>query len=330
MNAVLVKGTNLSVIDYYYEVILKSLKRLGVKTREIELKQLRKNVYDVVVFGELTQVLHYNKNTKYIYWAQGIIPEESMMRNNSWLRYYVLGLLEKRVLKKADFIFFVSDIQKKYYEQKYKLLFPRDKYFIMPCYNEQINVNSFTFPQKYDKNIFCYVGSLAVWQCFNETVALYKKIEEVVSCCEFRVFTSDVEEAIRILKECNVERYSVEFVQGDLLHTKLRECKFGFILRKDTAVNNVATPTKMSNYLANGVIPIYSSCLYAFNNLSSQFKYLLPVSGAFEIDNIVNLASQKIDPIDIKEEYIKIFNYYYNTDYYIEQISLCLNRLVER
>lgn len=44
----------------------------------------------------------------------------------------------------------------------------------------------------------------------------------------------------------------------------LRDVKFGFVLRDDIAVNNVATPTKLSSYLSAGVIPIYSSALKDF------------------------------------------------------------------
>lgn len=322
MKAALIKGNNISVIGYYYQVIIDSFKEFGVRTDEVDSKQKNLRSYDVVICGEL---LHFffrkKKKCKRVFWAQGVAPEESLMRNSSHVRYRILSFLEKWVLKKADFVFFVSKAQKEHYERKYKLKFRDDTYFIMPCFNEQLHTDSFCVSDKYVKNIFCYVGSLSIWQCFDKIVQVYKKIETVLPDSEFRIFTKEVNSAERVLKSYNVKRYVVEYVPEHLLHKKLEGCKFGFVLRENVVVNNVATPTKLSNYLANGIIPIFSDCLLDFASLAHEYKYLLPVNAELDIDDIIKIASEDINPTEIREVYASIFSKYYNPDLYKNMIS---------
>ena len=54
------------------------------------------------------------------------------------------------------------------------------------------------------------------------------------------------------------------------------------ITRKDIAINKVATPTKMSSYLANGIIPIFSDIIGDFNKVMGKLKYTVPVGQNYE------------------------------------------------
>lgn len=82
---------------------------------------------------------------------------------------------------------------------------------------------------------------------------------------ELRVFTFSVDQANKLLEERGIKNYSVTSVPPDQMTEALRDVKFGFVLRDDIAVNNVATPTKLSSYLSAGVIPVYSTALKDFH-----------------------------------------------------------------
>ncbi len=317
MKCAVIKGDNNEVIEFYYSIIIEALEQLNIKAKIVEKGNFNSRKFDIVLISTIMQSLFFKRKCKCIYWAQGVEPEESYMRNHSKFRLFVLGLLEKRALKMADFLLFVSNEQRKHYEKKYQFSFKPDP-VIMPCFNEQINPLSFESNNKYNNNAFCYVGSLAVWQCFEETVIYYKRLEEIIPNAEFRVFTKDIDKASVILKRHEVQRYHVEYVEQSQLNIKLAECKFGFILRKDYVVNNIATPTKLSNYLSNGVIPIFSDCISSFNDLAKKYQYLIPISKEFETKRVLEYANSPILSQDVYFEFSQIFNTYYNRDVYIK------------
>lgn len=53
---------------------------------------------------------------------------------------------------------------------------------------------------------------------------------------------------------------------------EMKKAKFVFCIREDIAGNHVATPTKLSSYVCNGVFPVYSSCMKAFHKLASGYR----------------------------------------------------------
>ena len=239
---------------------------------------------------------------------------------------YVLRLCEYLTLRVSKFNLFVSDRMLEHYEKTYKLRL-RKKSFVMPCFNVD-GLDTYNLcEERYNHNVFCYVGSLAAWQCFPETVELYKKIEATVPDAFLKVYTSDQKTAKDYLKQAGIKNYSVGFVTQDKLPLALSNCKFGFIIRDDILVNNVATPTKMSTYLSCGVIPIFSDCISAFKEHFSHYKYFIPVS-ANSYAEVKDKLCQKIDVSSLSQEYQYVFQSYYNTQYYIAEISKRLRILL--
>jgi hypothetical protein len=88
-----------------------------------------------------------------IIWQQGVSPEESFLRNHSYLRKLVLSNVDRFVMKHAKHIFFVSEAMKLYYQKVHKTDYS-DKSFIMPCFNEMFNPIAFETDRKYDKKVF--------------------------------------------------------------------------------------------------------------------------------------------------------------------------------
>ena len=275
----IIKCKNTTVTDYYLEVIKSAIKKTTEVMTVNNINQAftgNKNDFYIVSTIIDALMLYLKEKKKILIWVQGVVPEESYMRNKNIARKIILEKIERYVLKHAKFVFFVSSEMKKYYELKYGLSFT-DRCYIMPCFNTGIRKNAFYKKGKYENNIFAYVGSLSVWQKFDETVRCYKSIEDLgFPNTKLLVLTPDIENARKILIDLQIQNYEVDYVNNEILHDKLSDVKFGFIIRDDIVVNQVATPTKISSYLSCGVIPIYSTCLKDFHRASKDIRYKIP------------------------------------------------------
>ena len=264
----------------------------------------------------------------YILWQQGATADESYMRHASKLRFNILNMIDVFAMKKAKAILYVSNELRNVYERRGHCSF-KEKSYIMPCFNEQY-VESVYSRKDYCKKTFAYAGSLAKWQCFEETVDLYKKIEDMVPNTFFKVLTFSVEEAKLILEKKGVKNYSVACVPKEKVFDELTDATFGFIIRQESVVNNVATPTKFSSYMSAGVIPVFSSCLKDFSLLSNNMVYAKKVDNLSddEISKVIDFVNNSINPEEIKNEYYRIFDSYYNKLLHQKRLSLILKKLV--
>lgn len=324
------KCNNGIVTDKYIEIISEAVRE--IRNEEIKyiksFKELNRVDKDTIFIVARTLdafrliVLGYKH---IIMWCQGIEPEESYMIHNSKLRFWILSKMEKIVLKHSEFVFFVSNTMLEHYKLKYKINF-KDNYYCMPCMNTEIHEEIFFTEDKYKNNKFVYVGSMAVWQKFEDIVRCYKSIEEIdMKNTQFYVFTSEKNIAKDLLEKYNVKNYFIEYVDNDLLPNALSDKKYGFILREDNLVNNVATPTKISTYLSCGLIPIYSSSLKDFDIISKKMKYVIKNDKDFlykirEFDDNINVS-------EILKEYKNIFDTYYCVETHKKNIVNKINKL---
>lgn len=319
---------NIVVLQTYLDVIRTSLSNLGYECSYVKsLDGVDKKALIVHVMG-IDAVKFYLKGYhNFILWQQGATADESYMRNKSKLRYWILNKIDVFAMRKAKFIFFVSDYMKRHYEQLGDSSFDKKSY-VMPCFNEQLDRDVFKH-KDYNKKIFCYVGSLDLWQCFDETVKLFKNIEERIPGAKLKVLTFNVEEGERILVENDIKNYEIKCVPKEEVKQELLEASYGFIIRKDNMVNRVATPTKFSSYLSSGVIPIFSSCLYDFDSVSKskQMRYNLGLPQDYNINSIVSFIVRDVDIDCMQKEYEELFSTYYSIEYHVKNITERIKKL---
>ena len=114
----------------------------------------------------------------------------------------------------------------------------------------------------------------------------------------------------------------IRFVHYTKLNEEIKQFKYGFLIRKDNVVNNVATPTKMSSYLGNGIIPIFSNVIGDFKQELGKVRYSLPLGTNYEgLDKLADIEKQIITGDDVKKDFKQVFVQYYNESYYIDVIS---------
>lgn len=308
------------VTDHYFHILVSAFERLGVGCHRIDsLAQKRSDGVLVAIAGDASKARKAGYRKVFL-WLQGIIPEESYLRHHSRVRRLVLSGIERRGLRAADFVFYVSEAMREHLQQKYRL--PPKPCYVMPCFNDELHEAAFHTPGKYENNLFLYAGSMEAWQCFRETAALYAALETRLPNCSFRVLTKDQTAARAILEELGVRSYSISFTPPDRIGEELSRAKFGFSLREDNPVNRVATPTKLSTYVAFGVLPIYSACLQGFHEVARGNPYCLCAKdGADAIAKIERLCGAQINSMDVYNRMRESFGEYYSSSFHIPHIT---------
>ena len=316
------------VTEFYVNIIIAALEMVGFNCSRIDdLRKKSENKNKGILVIDATKSIKARRyGYKYIlYWVQGIMPEESFMRNSSKLRSYVLSIIERTALNSADFHFFVSEQMRQHYLDKYG--FDSDKYYIMPCFNDDID-NIDRDSTKFRENIFLYAGRIGTWAHFDETAKLYKKIEENNKNTRFLILTSDRDKAEKVMAKYNIKNYEIDFVQQEHLKDRIKHCKFGFCLREKNEVNYVATPTKFSTYVSNGIIPIYSSITKSFADYARDNKYCICVDEEDHLERILGLCNESIPENKIAESFIETFGRYYSAEYHKKEISKILENII--
>lgn len=196
----------------------------------------------------------------------------------------------------------------------------------MPCFNKQYNSEIWS-EKKLANATFVYAGSLAKWQCFEETVQLYKVIEESIQGAFFTILTKEQDKAKLIVEKYNLANFDIKYVGLDKLDEELLRHRYGFLVRSDHIVNNVATPTKMNSYLSAGIIPIYSDVIFDFNCNFRKNSSLISFNNKESYSKVANKImnnerSLELDNFEaFKSDLSEIFKKYYNRKYYESQIS---------
>lgn len=334
MEAILLRSKNESATEFYYNIIQKALKKrydlIYDGFEESELPE-KKNI--LIVCGSCTQMLKIwiKGYRKIVTWYQGTLPEESYMRNHSWIRKKVLSSIERFALKHSIGNIVVSEAMIDHYENTYKLKL--NNTYVMPCYNVEFQKECI-ISKNPESKVFVYAGGLSKWQCIEQMLHLYKRIEDRVDGrTKLLFFTPEIEKAKQLVNDNGIVNCDVSCVHYSELTEKMKQAKFGFALREDTVVNRVATPTKLANYVASGIIPIYSKCLQDFYKQSCYNPYQIAIRDVNnitddEVDHIIKLLDKTIDGEILQASMHTYFDNYYNTEWHINNLAEMLGKQI--
>jgi hypothetical protein len=131
-------------------------------------------------------------------------------------------------------------------------------YNIYPNFSANLN---FLEQDEFGKTVVIYSGNCQKWQNIDLMLEVIKKnrckhLEYIILTGEPSVFEEKMQK-VGIIK--NLWNISVLSVKPFELPQYYNKAHYGFILRDDIAVNQVANPTKMLEYLNFGIIPIVKS-----------------------------------------------------------------------
>jgi hypothetical protein len=311
---------------YYVDVVKDAFDAAGYSVLVAEEFKELKNQNVIFVMSAkwcfLVKILY--PKVKVVTWFQGVGAEEILLNKSSYIGKYLWRAVEWFSMKYSFFNFYVSEKMRRHFIDMYKV--EDSHFFIMPCFNKTLNLNSFEYEDNYKKNSFVYAGSLDKWQCIEQILAIYKGVENQLQDTSLTLLTKDYNAAEILLKKHGIKNYNINFVKLDDLDKVLEKFKYGFLIREDHIINNVSTPTKMNSYLANGIIPIYTDSIDSFNSNFVNYNFLCLDSKAcvdISVNNIVSfneaLDDEKIDLI--QRDISSVFNKYYSRNYYVTEIS---------
>lgn len=315
--------------EYYVGIIKDALRQKGYESVDAtRLKDVpRRSIIVSVCPMEFLISTLLKAPRKTMTWFQGIPPEEIRMMFRPSLKLtakiWLNTFAERFSLKYAGMVLFVSRRMAKHYLEKFGMN-PTCS-LVMPCFNCTLDEHLIrTTAKRYATPSFVYAGSMAPWQCIDQTLELFKKINAAIPKSTLTIYTGDKTEACRKLNEHGVEAVVECKSLGDL-PAALAKHKYGLIVRDDIEVNNVATPTKMNSYMAAGLIPVYSDVVEAYKENLSGCKYIVPFMYEDEcIDKIRRFEQTPLNVESLICDYRKIFLNYWNRDKYVSEIASLL------
>ena len=210
--------------------------------------------------------------------CHGASPAEEEMGGASPQRVKHSSTWEDLVFHQVDGIIFVADAMRKYYDDLYKV----DTYrsVIVPCCVEVENtakaevVRRSDIPQ--DANVIGYLGTLAVWQCAKEMFELFRVLNKIGKNIFFYMIlpVRDHEQCRKYFKEAGISKrnYKVEEIPHDQVPGALSRLDAGLLLRRDSVVNRVSSPTKFGEYLESGVPVILTDCIGDYSSLVPEYS----------------------------------------------------------
>jgi len=196
--------------------------------------------------------------SKYILDVHGIVPEEHLLAGYA-SKSKLYALTERVLFKRLFLAISVTESMANHFKKKYLgLNYKNLIYPIMPN-NIQNGVNQQPIEESDMINVV-YSGNLQKWQ--NVDLMLDIIADNLSPKITYTLLTGSPEEmkakaASKGLDEKkNVFIYSVA---PDELVGYYNRANYGFILRDDIPVNNVACPTKLVEYMYYGIVPIVKS-----------------------------------------------------------------------
>lgn len=234
---------------------------------------------DVIFIENFTNLVKLDKNlikkyaSKMVFDFHGCAVDEMKNMNAPWWKIKNMLNYERLAMEQIQYFISVSKNMTKYFVERYPIA--KNKTFIeLPIYSD--TVFQYNNQEKNKINII-YSGRNQVWQNIElmiKTMSEFIKSNLNKDIC-FHIYSPDVQEIKKLLKQYEIDKnVSIESLSQEELRIKYNEADFGFILREDNFVNRVACPTKLIEYMRNGIIPIVLQPeIGDFNQLG--YKYLL-------------------------------------------------------
>lgn len=196
--------------------------------------------------------------------VHGVLPEEQRYERAALggARFQEMSRKEKEVLENSDLVFLVSNRLREHYEGKYGLCL--DNSLVVPCLTADEPVaprqGTVSRPAKIshipaDRILFTYSGSYRKYQLVDETFQVFSMIKEKLPAAFFLILTNQPNVFEATARETGVatEDYQIVSLARDEVPHYLAAADCGFLLRDDSVVNKVASPTKFAEYLAAGL-----------------------------------------------------------------------------
>jgi hypothetical protein len=143
--------------------------------------------------------------------------------------------------------------------------------------------------------VFVYCGSLAPWQCFGETMALFAKLHaREPDNTRFLVLTPDIARARTQAQAAGLPQSIVHFASVPLraVNAYLNAADFGVLLRRPSPINQVASPIKYAEYAMAGLIVIANDTVAQVRDYGARLGNVIDSAIGLETPGFPTLAER--------------------------------------
>lgn len=211
-------------------------------------------------------ILPLYKYKKIITDMHGAVPEEQIFWGSSKNGLYY-NEIERFVVKNSYKIVSVTNAMAEHFKTKYSN--ELTDILILPIFDDNYLISKISKSNK--EKIVIYSGGVQKWQNID---LMIKCISCKINDYQYLILTGNVEIFKEKLSGIDYsKKVQIKSVSRKDLNSYYSIADFGFILRDDLLLNRVACPTKLSEYLSYGIIPIVKYSLIGdFSDLG--YKYI--------------------------------------------------------
>lgn len=181
----------------------------------------------------------------------GIVPEEELMlgRPQEAERF---SPVEKEVLMNCKYLVTVTHAMKKHLIKKYPS--STSNFIILPIFEDYNRKRKVAVKENDDRLKIVYAGGSQVWQNIDLMLELAGDLSNYV---DFTFLSHDKEILFQKAQNLQIrDNITIRSAAKNELPSIYAQHDFGFVLRTENPVNTVSCPTKLSEYLDFGIIPI--------------------------------------------------------------------------
>lgn len=219
----------------------------------------------------------------------GAVPEEEEFAGNEE-NARIMAEVEAKVFKFGVNFIAVSEAMVEHFQKKYKQESAK-KWIVLPIFDDLSIID--LSRKKYNKKVV-YAGGIQKWQNVDKMIDAVNKADSY----EYVILTHQPKAFASIH---NKENVTIKTVPSAEVHSYYRDASYGFMLRDDTVLNRVACPTKLIEYMCNGVIPIVLSPNIG-DAQALGFKYITLDSLLTKDINVVDIESMAADNIYVLQK----------------------------
>jgi hypothetical protein len=179
----------------------------------------------------------------------GCVVEESIQMQVCAKEINALIRAEENAFQHIGHLIAVSDRMAAFYKTKYA---PRGSFYTLPIFSTQQRL-PLDKPNASGPLTIVYSGGTQIWQNVSLMVAT---ISETFHKYSYLVVTPHVEVFESMLEPDVRKKITIVSVPKNEVAKYYAQADFGFVLRDDNIVNAVSCPTKIIEYIQNGIVPV--------------------------------------------------------------------------
>lgn len=191
--------------------------------------------------------------------VHGVVPEEETLYG----RYedaQMYGDIEEETVQRAECLICVTNKIKEHLQNKYGKKF-KAKTIIMPIFDTNLSQYDIEVPEEKPfidgKPVVIYAGGIMKWQ---KIELMQKSIYNCINNANYMVLCPNPKEFWATWNYPKAKNLIVDSKSyKDLCKDVYTKAHYGYVLRDDITVNNVACPTKIADYFKYRIVPIVNS-----------------------------------------------------------------------